>query len=134
MQLAHAISGARHSQENRGSQRNEGFHVPHRDLEGTGRLAKLGDQINRRLFHTAQWTGRQNRQVCIRVGMRGVQVATQLFYEDPNRAAYIGNRGVYEARHELSIIAVIGGGWFRGSHSRPAKAEIAIIEASRGAW
>jgi hypothetical protein len=70
--------------------------------------------------------------VCIRVGMRGVQVATQLFYEDPNRAAYIGNRGVYEARHELSIIAVIGGGWFRGSHSRPAKAEIAIIEASRG--
>ena len=66
----------------------------------------LLEHINRLLFGTGQWTGRQDRQVCIRVSVRGMQVATQLFDEDPNRAADVSNRGVYEAKHEFSIITV----------------------------
>ena len=42
----------------------------------------------------------------IGVSMRGVQVATQFFDEDPDRAAHISNRGVNEAKHELFIITV----------------------------
>jgi hypothetical protein len=38
-----------------------------------------------------------------------MQFAAQLFNEDADRAANVRNRGVYEAKHELSIIAMIVG-------------------------
>ena len=41
------------------------------------------------------------------VGMRvrWMQLAAQFFHEDPNRAADVRNRSVYEANHEGYIIA-----------------------------
>ena len=38
--------------------------------------------------------------------VRWMQLAAQFFHEDPDRAAHVRNRGVYEAKHEGYIIAV----------------------------
>jgi hypothetical protein len=42
--------------------------------------------------------------VGVGVGMRWMQLAAQFFHEDPDRAAYVRNRGVEEAKHEGYII------------------------------
>jgi hypothetical protein len=42
--------------------------------------------------------------MCIRVGVRGMELAAQFLDKDPHRAANVRNHGINERVHEVSII------------------------------
>ncbi len=98
VQLAHAISAISHSKKNRRGGRNKTLHVAYGYVEWLRGCADFLQDLDRVFLTSHQRARRKDGDVGVGVGMRGMELPSQFFYEYPHRVAYVRNSGVLKGR------------------------------------
>jgi hypothetical protein len=99
MQLAHAVGGMGHADENCGSYGDKGFDVTERDLKSLSLATDVFDSLQGREFTAAQPAGGKYGQMGGQMGQIGVQFLPEVLDKFPDSIPHIGHEGITGILH-----------------------------------